>query len=174
MDAVTVLRQEMEQVHGGLMRELEGLSFQHLIYRPAPDASTIAFVSWHILRTLDDAAHMVVPKESRPNLWEHAGWRERFGFSEEQTGTGTGFTAEQVGQLRPSLALLTEYAEAVLATIAPAFEGLTEADLDQVTDPERPRLTLARRLQVFIVGHTYSHLGDVRFLKGLQGMPFPL
>lgn len=170
MDAVTVFRQGLEEVCRGLLREMEGLRPEHLTFRPTPEANSIAFVGWHILRTLDNAAHQVVPLEARPPLWEREGWNSRFGLRAEERGTG--FTAEQVGRFTPPLDLLLAYGRRVGEAIAPAFASLTEADLDRVVDSQQG-VTLGRRLLTFVLGHTTYHLGEVRFLKGLQGMPFP-
>lgn len=53
-----------------------------------------------------------------------------------------------------------------------ALSTLTEADLDKAPNPERPTMTLGRSLSNLVLGHAFWHLGDIRFLKGMQGMPW--
>ncbi len=173
MNGVEVLAREMREIQGSLLRELEPLTAEHLYYAPIPGATTIAFIAWHITRTLDDAVHDTIPVKPGPTIWAAQGFHQKFGSSPEE-GTGTGYTAEQVGEFRPSLELLREYAAEVGPTIPAAFENMTDDDLDRVMDQERPDRTLARRLQTFVIGHTFYHLGEIRYVKGLQGMPFPL
>ena len=173
MNGVEVLTREMREIQGSLLRELEPLTEEHLYYAPIPGATTIAFIAWHITRTLDDAVHATIPVEPKPTLWAGSGYHERFGQPAEQ-GTGTGFTGDQVGDFRPSLELLRAYATEVGPKIPAVFDGMTDDDLDRVMDQERPERTLARLLQTFIIGHTFYHLGEIRYLKGLQGMPFAL
>ena len=50
---------------------------------------------------------------------------------------------------------------------------MTDEDLDRPINLDNPRQTVGRQIQSIIVGHGFFHLGEVRFLKGLQGMPFP-
>ena len=173
MNGVEVLTREMREIQSSLLRELEPLTEEHIYYAPIPGATNIAFIAWHVTRTLDDAVHDTIPETPQPTLWTSQRFHEKFGLPAGE-GTGTGFTPEQVNDLRPGLELLREYATAVGPTIPAAFEGMTDTDLDRVMDQERPDRTLARRLQTFIIGHTYYHLGEIRYLKGLQGMPFPL
>ncbi len=172
MNGVEVLTREMREIQGSLLRELEPLTEEHIYYAPVPGATTIAFIAWHITRALDEAVSATIPVDARPTIWLSKGYTERFGQAHDVQGTG--FTAEQVADFRPSLALLREYATDIGPTIPAAFEGVTDNDLDRVMDPERPDRTLARRLQTFVIGHTFYHLGEIRYLKGMQGMPFAL
>ena len=173
MNGVQVLTREMREIQTSLLRELEPLTEENIYYAPIPGATTIAFIAWHITRTLDDAVHETIPVEPKPTIWASQGYHEKFVMPAGE-GTGTGFTADQVGDFRPGLELLRAYATEVGPTIPAVFEGMTDDDLDRVMDEERPDRTLARLLQTFIIGHTYYHLGEIRYLKGLQGMPFPL
>ncbi|MDA1096449.1 MAG: DinB family protein [Chloroflexi bacterium] len=171
MNGVGVLRLALESVSRELQREIEGLTPDQFVYRPTPEANTIAFTSWHIVRMLDSATSRVLPKEPRPPLWERDGWHTRFGLEAQESGTG--YDAERVGAFRPLLDVVLGYNRAVAAEIPGAFEGLTDDDLDRIPDPAQPNMNLGRRILVFSAAHTQYHLGEVRFLKGMQGMPFP-
>ena len=172
MNGVGVLTREMREIQSSLLQELEPLIEEHIHFAPMKGATTIAFIAWHIIRALDDAVYLTIPVEPQENVWVSKKFSERFGLPAEDGGTG--FTAEQVAAFRPSLELLREYAREIGPAIPAAFEGMSDDDLDRSMDPERPERTLARRLQTFVIGHTYYHLGEIRYIKGLQGMPFAL
>ena len=173
MNGVQIMTRGMREIQGSLLRELEPLTEEHIYFAPIPGATTIAFIAWHITRTLDDTVHRTIPVTPTPTIWTTNGYADQFGKDPEE-GTGTGFSADQVSGFRPTLELLRAYGTDVGPTIPAAFEGMTDDDLDRVMDPERPERTLARQLQTFVLGHTYYHLGEIRYLKGLQGMPFML
>lgn len=172
MNGVAVLKLALESVSRELERELDGLTANHLVYRPTDEANTIGFTAWHIIRMLDGAATSVVPRNDDALLiWERDGWYERFGM--EAKDSGTGFDGEQVGAFSPDLETLLSYSRAVGAEMPAAFDGLTDEDLDVIPNPEQPNMSFGRRLLVFFASHTQYHLGEIRYLKGLQGMPFP-
>ena len=171
MNGVAVLKLALESVNRELQREIDGLSPDHLAYRPSNEANTIAFITWHIVRVLDSAATRTVPRTEGPSIWERDRWYDRFGMNAQDNGTG--FDGTRVGTFKPDLEKLLGYSRAVGAELPGAFDSLTDADLDVISDPSQPNMSFGRRLLVFSASHTQYHLGEVRFLKGMQGMPFP-
>ncbi len=173
MNGVAVLKLAIEPVNRDLQRELNGLTSDQLAYRPTEEANTIAFTAWHIVRMLDNAATRTLPRtQEAATIWNRDSWHEQFGVGAEDSGTG--FDAAQVGEFGPDLETLLGYSNAVGEALSGAFDGLTDDDLDTIPDPERPNMSLGRQLLVFYAGHLQYHLGEIRFLKGLQGMPFPM
>ena len=172
MNGVGVLKLAIESVNRELQRELDGLTGEQLVYRPTEEANSIAFTAWHIVRMLDSAATRVVPRtDEAPTIWDRGRWHERFGVGPEDSGTG--FDGAQVGAFRPDLETLLGYSRSVGEALPGAFDGLTDDDLDVIPNPEQPNMNFGRRLLVFFAGHLQYHLGEIRYLKGLQGMPFP-
>ena len=172
MNGVEALRYGTNLVHRELLRELDGLTAEQLTYRPVEEANTIAVISWHIFRMLDRAVHNTIPKQPIPDIWTTESWAEKFGVDPDANGTG--FTSENVGSFRPSPEVLRSYGEKVAASVGPAFDGLVDADLDEMPESGQPNMPKGRRLLVFTMSHLNYHLGEVRFLEGLQGMSFPL
>ena len=75
-------------------------------------------------------------------------------------------------RLSPDYQLLTSYVGQVSAAVWEGIGKFKEEDYDRPLNPDNPRQTVGRQIQSIIVGHGYFHLGEVRFLKGLQGKPF--
>ena len=69
--------------------------------------------------------------------------------------------------------LQVTYMESVRESVQDSLSNMTDNDLDRPLSPDNPRLTVGRQIQSIVVGHGFFHLGEIRFLKGLQGMPFP-
>jgi uncharacterized damage-inducible protein DinB len=144
------------QIQETLQQAVEGLSADELTRRVGPEANTIAWLAWHLVRVQDD--HVADD------------WVGRFGLPFPARATGYGFSAEQVGQVRvPSADLLLEYADAVHHRTAEYLRGLSDDDLDTVVDTRwDPPVTLGVRL-VSVLSDDLQHVGQAAFLRGLLG-----
>ena len=170
MDATQLITTMLEDLQRGFRREVEPLTQEQFVARPTPEANTVAFVLWHVTRTEDNIVHGQVT--SGTPLWVAEGWHDRLGLEPDEGGTG--FTAEQVGAFQPRKEDLIAYCERVWEVAPGLLSTLTEEDLDRAPNPDRPHMTLGRSLANFMLGHGFWHLGDIRFIKGLQGMPFSI
>ena len=165
MRSAELLRYAFDQVHGTLRAALDGLGPDDLSRRPAPDANTIGWLAWHLLRVQDDHVAEVAGHEQ---VWTSDGWAERFGLPFGASATGYGFDAEQVDAVRPSVDLLLGYAGAVHARTAQFLDGLSDDDLDRVVDTRwDPPVTLGVRL-VSVLSDDLQHVGQAAFLRGLR------
>jgi len=85
---------------------------------------------------------------------------------------GTGFQepdCDRVAAL-PASEMLA-YAEKVFAETTDYLNSLDDAGLDYASNPERPRWNVSMMLRNFIVAHGWWHLGEIKYVKGMQGMP---
>lgn len=139
-------------------------------YRPAPEANSINFLVWHIARKEEAVFQRISPGAIVSTIWEREQWYEKFGL--DASDSGTGFTASQVEAFNPEIDLLLAYCERVFATVMEGLDQMTQANLEEVPNPDRAHITKAHMIQSILIGHGYSHLGEVRTIKGLQGMPF--
>lgn len=168
MNAAQFARTAIEDMQRGFRVEVEPLTEEQLVFRPLAEANTIIFLLWHANRNEDEMFHSRVSGEA--SLWEREGWHDRFGLTAKETGMG--FSSEQVGAFRPARADLMAYCERVWEVVPARVGGLSDAEMERAPNPQRPDMTVGRTLGNFILGHGFWHLGDIRFLKGLQGMPF--
>lgn len=165
MDVAALLVDSFGRVSEGLHTSLEDLPPGWLERRAGPDANTIAWLVWHLVRVEDDHIAEVA---GQPQRWTDAGWYDRFGLPFEPSAHGYGFTTEQVGQVSGiSIDQLLGYADDVHEATVAFVSGLTADDLDRVVD-ERwdPPVTLGVRL-VSVIGDELQHLGQVDLLRGL-------
>lgn len=169
MNSIQFIQMALDELHRSFRAEVRELTPEQLRYRPSAEANTVNFLVWHWARVEDSTIHNNIG-EPRPLIWTAGRWHERLGV--EENASGTGFNGEQVGAFQPDRDELLAYFRAVWEESDAAIATLTDDDLDRVLNPERPQMTLGRSLQSLLIGHGYWHLGEVRFLKGLQGMPF--
>jgi uncharacterized damage-inducible protein DinB len=153
------------QIQQTLRRAVHGLDPDQLTRRIGPEANTIAWLAWHLVRVQDDHVADVAGTEQ---VWTADDWVGRFGLPFPAGATGYGFSAEEVGQVRPPSAdLLLEYADAVHERTAQFLSGLSDDDLDRVVDTRwDPPVTLGVRL-VSVLSDDLQHVGQAAFLRGL-------
>jgi uncharacterized damage-inducible protein DinB len=154
-----------EQIQETLHRAVGGLTPDQLTERIGPDANTIAWLAWHLIRVQDDHIADVANSEQ---AWTADDWVGRFGLPFAPEATGYGFDPEEVAQVRvPSAELLLEYADAVHERTAEFLRGLSDGDLDRVVDEGwDPPVTLGVRL-VSVLSDDLQHIGQAAFLRGL-------
>ncbi len=165
MTPVDLLVDAFGRVHDVVHQAVDGLSADHLTYRPDAEANSIGWLVWHLTRVQDD--HIADAAQS-DQVWTTGDWVERFGLPFDPTATGYGHSAQDVAALRiDSAELLTAYHDAVYQRSLDYLRGLTAADLDRVVD-ERwdPPVTLAVRL-VSVVSDDLQHGGQAAYVRGL-------
>ena len=170
MQTIPFIRMAIRELDRSLIREVRDLEPEQMVYRPSPEANTINFLTWHLTRIQDNSIHSVIASQSVPTLWEREQWHQRFGLGPQDSGSG--FNTEQVGAFQPEKETLLAYCERVFAAMETSLDALSDDDLDRVLNPEQPRMSVGRNIQSLVIGHGYWHLGEIHFLKGLQGMPF--
>ena len=171
VNAIEFIQSTLFELNRSFVNEVEPLTSVQMLYRPTPQANSISFLLWHFSRTEDNVFHRVSSIDGTASVWDRERWHERLGLQE--TGSGSGFTPDQVEAFKPSKEGLVDYMESIRQAVQDGLSKMTDDDLDRPLDPDNPRQTVGRQIQSIIVGHGFFHLGEVRFLKGLQGMPFP-
>ncbi|ODU02154.1 MAG: hypothetical protein ABS81_18515 [Pseudonocardia sp. SCN 72-86] len=137
-----------------------------LFRRTDPEANTIAWLVWHLIRVQDDHVSEVAGVEQ---AWTADGWADRFALplADAATATGYGHTLADVAAVRPSADLLRGYLAAVTDRTLSYLRTVGEDDLDRVVD-ERwdPPVTLGMRL-VSVVDDDAQHAGQAALLRGI-------
>jgi len=143
---------------------VEGLTEDQLAHRLDPDANSIGWLVWHLLRVQDDHVAEVAGREQ---VWTADGWAARFALPFDAPATGYGHSSADVAKVRTTAELLTGYADAVTAQTRDYLATLEADELDRVVD-ERwdPPVTLGVRL-VSVIGDDMAHLGQAQFVRGL-------
>ena len=167
MNGTELFQTIIAEFHGALIKDVKDLTAEHLKWKPAPGANPIGFLFWHTIRSEDVFVHNLLGK---PPIWESRKWGEKLGMDTESQGTGF---EENEADLAAALSLsdVMQYAEQVTQSTDDYLKSLDDAKLDVAPDPKRPKWTIGMILRNFIIAHGWWHLGEIKYLKGLQGMP---
>ncbi|MFQ6029716.1 MAG: DinB family protein [Dehalococcoidia bacterium] len=147
-----------------LQEAIQDLTPQELVWRPGPEANTIGWTLWHMLRVEDMWFQFFIQRQLE--LWEREGWHEKFGLPTRDNGFG--HSPEQVANFPAlDLAQLLQYGAAVRAGTLSYLRGLAPDDFDTVPREQRPELSVGAVFRQ-VTGELYQHVGQIAYLKGLQ------
>lgn len=163
-DAARLLLDGFARVKEEVAGVLDGIDEDHLTWRPDPDANTVAWLLWHLIRVEDDH---VAGAFDRPQLWVSGGWEERFGLPLPEGATGYGMDAAEVAKVAAPADLLLAYHRAVAGQTESLLAGVGPEELQRVVD-ERwdPPVTLEVRL-VSVIADELQHVGQAAYVRGL-------
>jgi hypothetical protein len=167
MNAVEFIHTMVSEMHNAMIEDVKVLNQEQLAWKPAPNTNPIGFLFWHEIRTEDNMIHGLQGKQS---IWESGKWYEKLGM--DAGAQGTGFKEPDVDKAAalPISEVMT-YVERVTRSIEDYIKTLDDAGLDRAPNPERPRWTVGMMLRNFVIAHGWWHLGEIKYLKGMQGMP---
>ena len=167
MKAIEFIHTMVTEFHNAMREDVKVLNQEQLAWKPAPKANPIGFLFWHYMRTEDN---MLQSFQGKPSIWESEKWYEKLGM--DAKAQGTGFQEPEVEKVAAlPLSELMTYAERVTQSTEDYIKTLDDAGLDRAPNPERPRRTIGMVLRNFILAHGWWHLGEIKYLKGMQGMP---
>lgn len=166
MTPAQVLVDAFDRIHQTGLAAVADLSDDQLAHRPTPDANSIAWLLWHLARVQDDHVADVAGLEQ---VWASQGYADAFGLPFDQSAIGYGQSSEDVGHVRASSDLLSDYLTAVHAQTVAYVEALEDADLDRIVDTRwDPPVTLGARL-VSVINDDMQHVGQAAYVRGLLG-----
>jgi len=163
LEVCDVLIDAFSRIHEEVDAVLRGLDDEQLSFRADREANSIAWLVWHLTRIMDD--HLAAAGGCE-QVWA-AGWSERFALPFAESATGYGQRPDEVGEVRPSVALLLDYFDEVHTRAMEFVGGLSDAQLDQVVDRSwSPPVTLGVRL-VSVWGDSMQHAGQAALIRGI-------
>ncbi|CAN5749562.1 DUF664 domain-containing protein [soil metagenome] len=140
------------------------VSADALLYRPDPDANTIAWLLWHTARVIDSQVAEVAGREQ---VWTADGWAARFAFPFDPSATGYGQNAHEVGQVQAGIDDLVGYYDAVHEMVIEYVGGVDEQELDRIVDERwTPPVSAGVRL-VSCIEDGLQHVGQASYVLGL-------
>lgn len=161
MDGLRVLANGFRYLHEVLLADIDGLDAAMTWTQPAAGVNHVGFLFWHIVRDEDDVISYV---RGERQLWESEGWHTRFGM--DAKGQGTGFDPGGVASFRYDLPEFMRYAEAVWRRTE---RELPQLPAERLTAPAWGEWDVERLLNEGCLGHSWLHLGELRYAKGMQG-----
>ena len=176
MNAIELVEGTLSDYWERLDQALDGLSDDELSYSPHPESNSIAFILWHMSR-IEDRWIQTFALGLDADIWAQDGWYERFEMS--KTDIGVNLSTEQLDQYRAmSRQNLDGYRFATRKAMESYVSTLNSDDLDRVPGrtivPERPESV--QRFGTWSIGRMFrqlfgelnQHLGQIRYLRGMQ------
>ena len=157
-DAFTRLIEHVDALADGLTEEMS-------VYRPTPNANSIAWLIWHSARVQDIQLAQVAGVEQ---VWTRDGWVDRFGLDLPRNDTGYGHGPDEVAKVKAPVELLSGYYHAVHKLTLEYIASVTSEELGRVVDTNwDPPVTAGARL-VSIIDDCAQHLGQAAYVRGIQ------
>ncbi|HEX9896663.1 MAG TPA: DinB family protein [Dehalococcoidales bacterium] len=166
MKAIQFIQLTVNGMHQAMVNDVKVLTPEQLAWKPASNANPVGFLFWHTARVEDMA---VSGWQKKTPIWEEDKWYEKLGLDAKVYGGG--FQEPDVDKVaRLPLDIVTAYVEKVFRNTGIYIQSLDEDKLDFAPNPERPNITIGLMLGNYIIGHGWWHLGEIRYIKGMQGM----
>jgi len=167
MKAIEFVQSAISELHGVMIDDVKVLKQEQLAWKPAPGANPVGFLFWHYMRTADN---MIQSFQGKPSIWESEKWHEKLRM--DAKAQGTGFKEPEVAKVAAlPLAELIAYGQRVAGAANDYLKSLDDAKLDYAPDPQRPQRTIGMMLRNFLIAHGWWHLGEIKYVKGMLGMP---
>jgi hypothetical protein len=149
-----------------LVREaVEGLDSDQLLWRPTPEANSIGWLTWHLVRVQDHHLSQVLDADQ---VWTTGGWASGFGLTPDPSNTGYGHSPEDCASVRPTGPdIIVAYGDAVNERTQAFLAALRPEDLDRIVDRRwNPPVTMGVRL-VSVADDDLQHAGQAAYVRGL-------
>jgi len=168
VNTVDFIRESVTAQNSTIIDDVKELTPEQVAWKPVPKANPIGFIFWHCLRAQDN---IIDGFQEKPSIWESNKWHKKLDM--DAKASGQGFDEAQVDRVAAlPISELIEYAEHVAKSTEDYLKSLKDTDLDRAPDPNRPRRTIAVTVRAFIIAHGWWHIVEIKYLKGLQGLPF--
>lgn len=169
MDQLEIMRRGLGEMHGLLDRAVEGMTAEQFNFRPSEGGVSAFFSLWHYVRTEDNIVNFVTQRKN--TVWLDGGYDTRFAL--HRTAQGTGMTAAEAEAVRiEDVDGWAEYQARVWSATADYLAALDPAEFEsrQVTIRPVGEMSLWNGLWGMCLSHGYRHVGEIEFVRGVQGL----
>lgn len=185
---IDAVRKRFELGHQRLLRALEDITEEQMVWHPTPITHSIAWNVWHLGRWADylqakiatmtpRLGHVLGPSRE---IWETDGLVARWGFDPTTLGwkqLGTDMDDETAAALRfPEKGTVVGYARRAYEAAEQAVDAIADDEFGQ-TYRSPHRWEGERAIGVYIVGyyaHDERHLGQILYARRLMKLPWKL
>jgi hypothetical protein len=174
-----IYRQQFKMMLDNLQTQLADVPEDEMFKRPGPHLNPVGWNYWHLLRVWDlDLNWMAKGQKPTEDAWHRGSFTEKSGYNPEGkgrngVGIGVGYSDAEVDELNFSSEILREYQQRLEAETEEYLSNATNEDFSrELQNPSRPgeTTTVGQRFQ-HAVGHSWNHIGELRYAKGLLGRP---
>lgn len=168
MSLIEFLRESFRGLHGRLDAALSELTDEQIHYRPEGKGNHIAFNIWHFVRTEDDIVQIVV--QGKRSIWAEGEFGQKLGL--EIKSQGTGMSANEAGDIHlPSLSEFLAYQKQVWEATDAYLASIGDAQLDEIRNwGRRGEVPVRQLVGSVVLTHGFGHLGEIQYIRGLQGL----
>jgi hypothetical protein len=172
MSVVAFLEAARQEVHDRILRDVSDRTHEQFLWRPNPGISSIAYLLWHLVRTEDLTIQTQFKKA--PLIYEAEGWANRLGI--DPSLGPAGLTPDQLDAVVYRLEHFSPYAHAVWNNTSEVLKGMRNGDLERPLNIlDLPQVTSVGALfRTVLVSHPWRHLGEILYIKQLQGWRYRL
>ena len=158
------ISKSVKGLHQTLFNDMNGLTKENLVWAPNKDANPIGFIFLHFLRTEDNLVNDI---KGEPSIWDSTKFREDlpdFGRSDK-------FSTEVIKFLSQiPLKEVLLYGHKVVDNTDLFLESLDDVQLRTRPETKGPLRTIETIFRAFILAHGWWHIGEIKYIKGLQGI----
>jgi hypothetical protein len=168
MSGINYFRSALKEMHKSYFDAVKDLTDEQLHFRPHDKGHHIAFALWHLVRTEDMVINFLVQKKNP--IWNAEGWDKKLEM--DPRAQGTGMTEQQAAAVRiNNLQDFIGYIQSTFNASESWLETLKEVDLEQIQDlPVLGKRSLYEVIGGTTLVHSAEHLGEIWYIKGLQGL----
>ena len=167
MEIIDLLRQQFKECNEWLAATMKGVTSELAHWKPAGTANPLGATYVHILLTQDIVANVAI-KGGVP--LSATTWANKVGISQLPPAEEVTRWAQWDRLVQVDLGALGAYAQAVQTSVDQVLTSLTSTELDRTVETPFGSSTVQSLVNRAIIGHTYSHTGEIASLKGLQGV----
>lgn len=167
----------LTQVQGAsnyLTQRTSDISEEQFAQRPGPSLNSVKWNYFHILRVWDMDLNVLT--QGRPpaeDAWHRGEFTAKSGYNPDGKGMrgmgiGTGYSDADVDELSVSREVLDEYHAMLRAETEQYLSQAKDEDFAREVQGIRGLEPIGARFQ-HIVGHTWMHIGELGYAKGVTG-----
>ena len=167
MEVNDLLRQQFKECNEWLGATMRGVTPDQAHWKPAGTGNPLGATYVHILLTQDEVANEAI-KGGAP--LSTTTWTGKVGISELPPAEEVTAWAQWARLVQVDLDALNAYGQAVQTSVDQLLISLTDTELGRTVVTPFGSSTVQSLVNRAIIGHTYSHTGEIASLKGLQGV----
>ena len=177
----SVYLEQIRDMSDALERTIDEIAAPQFNQRPGPQLNPVGWNYFHLLRIWDlDLNWMCKGQSPLEDAWHRGGFTGKSGYDPDgkgglSTGTGYGYSDDEVDEVQIEPKILKEYQRMLMAETEEFLRAAGEDEMRSRTpsllDPDQTR-SGAERMQ-HTIAHSHGHIGEMRYAMGVLGWRDP-
>ena len=164
MEVKEYLEVELSNLRNGLIRYLDGLDHQEILWRPAYGCASIGLILLHMSRFEDLWVQTCI--QSKPEIWHAEQWYKTLDMDEDTDIDS--YVPDQISAFSvPDAKDLVEYFNTIRNLSLEYIKDLTSEGLDRKVTVDQREEPIHNVFGI-IAQHMAQHMGAVTYLRNMQ------